>query len=91
MTAALMVFFMRFAGWLEGRTMERNRQALKNLVALQPMTARVLRGGREVTFPVDATAVGDRVLVHPGERIPVDGRVLMVGHELARTFQRMLE
>jgi Cd2+/Zn2+-exporting ATPase/Cu+-exporting ATPase len=68
---------MRVAGWLEGRTMERNHQALKNLVALQPMTARVLRGGREVTVPVDAAAAGDCVLVRPGERIPVDGRVLM--------------
>ncbi len=75
-TAALIVFFMRFADWLEELTAERSRQALKQLVALQPATARVLRGGREVEVPVAEVAVGDLVLVRPGERVPVDGRVV---------------
>jgi Cu+-exporting ATPase len=75
-TAALIVFFMRFADWLEELTTGRSRQAIDQLVALQPATARVLRGGREVEVPVAEVAVGDVVLVRPGERVPVDGRVL---------------
>ncbi len=75
-TAALIVFFMRFADWLEDLTAEKSREALKQLVALQPATARVLRGGREVEVPVAEVAVGDVVVVRPGERIPIDGRVV---------------
>ncbi len=75
-TAALIVFFMRLGAWLEQLTTERNRQALKQLVALQPAVARVLRDGREVEVPVSAVAVGEVVVVRPGERIPVDGDVV---------------
>jgi Cd2+/Zn2+-exporting ATPase/Cu+-exporting ATPase len=74
-TAALIVFFMRFADYLEDMTTGRSRQALQKLVALQPATAIVLRDGREVAVPVAQVQVGERVLVRPGERIPVDGRV----------------
>lgn len=75
-TAALIVFFMRFADWLEELTTTRSRQALRQLVALQPATAHVLRDGREINVPVEQVAVDDLVLVRPGERIPVDGVVV---------------
>lgn len=74
-TAALLVFFMRFADWVEDLATERSRLALKQLIALQPATARVLRGGRELEVPVGEVAVGEVVVVRPGERIPVDGEV----------------
>jgi Cd2+/Zn2+-exporting ATPase/Cu+-exporting ATPase len=74
-TAALLVFFMRFSDWVEDLATERSRQALKQLVGLQPATARVLRGGREVEVPVGEVAVSEVVVVRPGERIPVDGEV----------------
>lgn len=75
-TAALIVFFMRFADWMEDLTTERSRQALQRLVALQPAVAHVLRDGREVAVPVAEVPVGDTVIVRPGERIPVDGQVI---------------
>ena len=75
-TAALIVFFMRLADWLEDMTTERSRRALEALVALQPPTARVLRDGIEVEVPVEAVAAGELVVVRPGERIPVDGQVV---------------
>ncbi|WP_029215125.1 heavy metal translocating P-type ATPase [Kallotenue papyrolyticum] len=75
-TAALIVFFMRFADWLEELTTRRSRQALQQLVALQPASARVLRDGQEVSVPVAEVRVGEIVLVRPGERIPVDGEVV---------------
>lgn len=74
-TAALIVFFMRFADWLEALTTERSRQALKQLIALQPATARVVRNGAEVEVPVAEVAVDEVMLVRPGERVPVDGTV----------------
>ncbi len=75
-TAALIVFFMRFADYLEDLTTGRSRQALQKLVALQPASAKVVRDGREVEVPVAQVGVGERVIVRPGERIPVDGRVV---------------
>jgi P-type Cu+ transporter len=75
-TAALIVFFMRFADWLEDLTTERSRRALQQLVALQPTTARVVRDGGEVEVSVAEVAAGDVVAVRPGARIPVDGEVV---------------
>lgn len=75
-TAAIVVFFMRVGGYAERFTTERSRQALKNLTAMAPHTARVERRGEEIELPVEQVQVGDVVIVRPGEKIPVDGDVL---------------
>lgn len=74
--AAVIVFFMRFADFLESFTTERSRRAIKELLKLSPETARVEREGREVEVPAEEVHRGEVILVKPGERIPVDGRVL---------------
>jgi len=74
--AAVIVFFMRLADFIEGYTTERSRQAIKELLKLAPETARVERDGREVEVPADQVTRGEVVVVKPGERIPVDGTVL---------------
>ncbi len=51
-------------------------EAVKKLLALQPPTARVLRGSQEVEVPIEEVQVGDFVRVRPGEQIPIDGRVV---------------
>jgi Cu+-exporting ATPase len=61
---------------LEARAKSRTSAALRSLVALQPKTARVLRGDQEVDVPVEEVQGGDTVVVRPGERVPVDGEVL---------------
>ncbi|HEX9944221.1 MAG TPA: heavy metal translocating P-type ATPase [Thermoanaerobaculia bacterium] len=61
---------------LEARAKSRTSAALRSLVALQPKTARVLRGEAEVDVPVEEVRSGDTVVVRPGERVPVDGEVL---------------
>ena len=73
--AAVIVFFMRFADFLEGFTTERSRQAIRELLRLAPETARVQQDGRDVEIPAAAVRQGQIVLVKSGERIPVDGRV----------------
>ncbi|HET9211310.1 MAG TPA: heavy metal translocating P-type ATPase [Thermoanaerobaculia bacterium] len=60
----------------EARAKSRTSAALRALVALQPKTARVLRGDQEVDIPVEQVKSGDTVTVRPGERVPVDGEVL---------------
>ncbi len=61
--------------WLEGRAKRQTADAIRALNALRPATARVRRDGAELEVPVERVAVGDIVLVRPGERVPVDGEV----------------
>lgn len=62
---------------MEARTKGRTNEAIKKLAGLQAKTARVVRGrGEEVDIPVEDVEVGDVVIVRPGEKIPVDGRVI---------------
>lgn len=61
---------------LESRAKGRTSEAIRRLAGLQPRVARVVRGGEELEVPVAEVAVGDIVLVRPGERIPVDGVVV---------------
>ncbi|HKG95418.1 MAG TPA: heavy metal translocating P-type ATPase [Gemmatimonadaceae bacterium] len=60
---------------LEARAKRQTSAALRALIDLQPPTARVLRGGAELDLPVEQVRQGDTVVVRPGERVPVDGRV----------------
>ncbi len=61
---------------LEARARGRTSGAIRTLMGLRPLTARVRRGDREIDLPVEALVVGDEVLVRPGERVPVDGTVI---------------
>jgi len=61
---------------MELRAKGRTSEAIKKLIGLQPKTARVVRDGTELDIPVEEVLVGDVVIVRPGEKIPVDGRVV---------------
>lgn len=72
-TAAVIISFILFGRLLEARAKSKASQAIKGLVGLQPKTARVIRNGLEQDIPIETVKSGDRILVRPGERIPVDG------------------
>ena len=74
--AASVVFLFALAQLLEAGAMERARGAIRALMELAPADALVRRNGRQQRVPVDDVAAGDTVLVGPGEKIPVDGRVI---------------
>ena len=74
--AASVIFLFALAQLLEARAMERARGAIRNLMDLAPAEAIVRRGAAELRVPVDDVAVGDVVLVRPGEKIPLDGAVV---------------
>lgn len=78
-SAALIVFFVSVAHALEELTTGRARRAIQELVALVPRTARVKQGVSEHELAVEDLRPGDVVVVRPGERIAVDG-VVMMGH-----------
>ena len=60
---------------LEARARGRTSQAVRRLMDLRPLVATVIRGDAEVEIPAAEVRVGDMVVVRPGEKIPVDGRV----------------
>jgi Cu+-exporting ATPase len=78
-TSTAIIGLVLLGRYLEARAKSRASNAIKALMGLQPRTARVIRDGREADVPVEELAVGDIVLVRPGERIPVDG-VVIEGH-----------
>ena len=76
---AAVVFLFAVSLVLESLSMDRTRKAIRSLLRLSPSTATVLRNGGETALPVDEIAVGEIVIVRPGERIGVDGEVVK-GH-----------
>ena len=77
--AAEVVFIALLGEVLEAVTFARTRKAMSRLVEQTPRTARVRRDGEDVEIPAQQVVVGERVIVRPGERIPVDGSVI-IGH-----------
>jgi Cd2+/Zn2+-exporting ATPase len=73
---AVAMFLFSLGNALEGYTMERARNAIRGLMDLSPRRATVLHGDQEFEVPVDELQIGDRILVRPGERVPMDGVVL---------------
>ena len=74
-TAAVIITLIKLGKLLEARAKGKTSAAIKKLMGLRPKTARVVRDNEEVDIPVAEVAVGDIVVVRPGERIPVDGIV----------------
>src|SRR5262245_37783686 len=75
--AAVITVLVLLGQVLELRARSRTSGAIRALLKLAPATARIIRDqGREEDVPLDQVAVGDRLRVRPGERVPVDGGVL---------------
>ena len=73
---ASLLFLFSLSNVLQGYAIERTRNAIQALMQLRPENALVRRNGETVTLPIDDLVVGDRVVVRPGERVPLDGVVV---------------
>ena len=74
--AATLAVLFSIAELLEDYAMDRARDSLRELMELSPDEATVRRDGGEVTVPAADVAVGERVLVRPGDKVPLDGTVV---------------
>jgi Cu+-exporting ATPase len=74
-SAAVVITLVLLGKWLEARAKRQTTDAIRALQALRPDTARVRRDGIDLDVPVAELAVGDLVVVRPGERFPADGVV----------------
>jgi heavy metal translocating P-type ATPase len=74
--AATLAFLFAIAEGMEEYSLARTRRGLRALLDLVPWQARILRGGVEVTISSARLALGDHMVVRPGERLATDGRIL---------------
>jgi Cu+-exporting ATPase len=75
-TAAYLITFVILGKWLEIRTKGKTSDAIKKLMGLQAKTARVVRNGQTLDISIDEVVHGDIVTVRPGEKVPVDGKII---------------
>ena len=75
-TSAVIITLIKLGKMLEARTKGRTGGAIRKLMKLRPKTAFIEVDGQEKEIPVSQVRVGDRIIVRPGEAIPVDGAVL---------------
>lgn len=74
---ATLLFLFSLSNTLQAYALDRSRRAIRALMELRPNEALVrLPDGTERQLPVEALAIGDIIIVKPGERIPMDGRVV---------------
>lgn len=75
-TAAMILALIVLGKYIETKAKGRTSEAVEKLMGLAPSTANVIRDGQELEIAIEEVAVGDTVIVRPGERMPVDGIVL---------------
>ena len=75
-SAGMILTLITLGKFLETRSKGKTSQAITRLMDLAPKTAAVLRDGQEVEIPVEEVRVGDRIVVRPGQSIPVDGVIV---------------
>lgn len=75
-SAATILALITLGKYLEARSKGKTSEAIKKLMGLSPKTATLFRSGEEVVVPIKEVRVGDLVIVKPGEKLPVDGRVI---------------
>ena len=74
--SAVIITLVLLGKWLEGRAKRQTTEAIRALQALRPETARVRTENGDVDLAIARVKIGDQVVVRPGERIPVDGRII---------------
>lgn len=74
-SAAMILTLITVGKYMETRSKGKTSEAISKLMDLAPKTATVLRNGVEQEIPVEEVVTGDTIIVKPGQRIPVDGKI----------------
>lgn len=74
--SGLLVTAILLGDYFEEKTKRRTGDAIKKLLGLQAKTAIVIRNNKEIRIPIEEVILGDTILVKPGEKIPVDGKII---------------
>ncbi|MDX9695891.1 MAG: heavy metal translocating P-type ATPase [Bacteroidales bacterium] len=74
--ATVIISLILLGRFFEEKAKSKTSQSIKKLLGLKVKSAIVIRNGSELTIPIDEVIVGDLVIIRPGEKIPVDGRII---------------
>jgi len=74
--SAIIITLILLGKYLEAVAKGKTSEAIKKLAQLQAKTARVVRQGEEMDIPIEEVELGDIVVVRPGEKVPVDGKII---------------
>lgn len=75
-SSATIITLILLGKFLEANAKGKTSEAIKKLMGLQAKTARILKDGQEVEISIERVKVGDHIVIRPGEKIPVDGKIL---------------
>ena len=75
-SSAMILTLISLGKFLEARAKKKTSEALEKLIQLRPETAQVLRNGTEIEIPVENIAIGDTIVIRPGQTLPVDGTII---------------
>ncbi|MFA5773535.1 MAG: heavy metal translocating P-type ATPase [Candidatus Paceibacterota bacterium] len=76
-TTAIIIGLILLGRYFEAKAKAGTSEAIKKLIGLQAKTARVLRDNKEIDIPINEVIIGDIIRVRPGEKIPVDGIIVL--------------
>lgn len=85
-SAAIVVFFIKLGRYIDGISKDKTKQAIQNLVKITPNHATIKRDGKEKTVTLDEIRKGDIVIARPGEKIAVDGEIILGKSHLDEAF-----
>jgi Cd2+/Zn2+-exporting ATPase len=63
--------------FLEEKASEKTKKSISTLMDIRPDSARAVRDGKEILLPPEQVKIGEKILVRPGERIPLDGKIVL--------------
>ncbi|MFZ4771497.1 MAG: heavy metal translocating P-type ATPase [Ferruginibacter sp.] len=72
----VVIGFVTFGKYLEARSKQKTGEAIEKLIGLQAKTAIGIRDGIETEIPIHEVVIGDKIIVKPGSKIPVDGKII---------------
>ena len=75
-SSAMILALITLGKFLETKSKGKTSEAITKLLHLAPKTATVIRNGEEQEIPVEEVVVGDRIVIKPGQSIPVDGVII---------------
>lgn len=75
-SSAVIITLVLLGKYLEAGAKKKTGGAIKKLMKMQSKTAKVIKDGKEITIPIESVVKGDIIIVTPGEKIPVDGKII---------------
>jgi P-type Cu2+ transporter len=74
--SSVVIVFVMLGKWLEENAKANTSNAIEKLIGLQPTVVRVVENGEEIDKAIEAVGIGERILVRPGEKVALDGKVV---------------